>query len=307
MSERVYGTITIQDKNWVIEAEPQVIVKLKRMFPNAKQRRSKKLWLSMTPENGMEIEWALTRWPMQIAPDVKESLLVKKESYETMRENVMNILSGKTVLHANRVPKRDPRPYQQQAADLAYTSKTLLLTDDLGLGKGQPPETPILTPTGWKTYKEIKVGDYVVGSNGRGTKVTGVFPKGVQQLYRVTFSDKTSTITDGEHLWQVQNNIRQNKGNVNNHLILSTQEMYEGKRKTVRIKSGAGYKMERDYSFDSYYLYKNNGSKWSIPQVSPVIYRKQKPLPLDPYILGAILGDGSTTGELSPSKQVILK
>jgi hypothetical protein len=80
-----------------------------------------------------------------------------------------------------------------------------------GAGKAQPLDAKILTPTGWTTMGKIKRGDFVVGKDGKPTKVTGIFPQGVKNIYRVTFSDKSSTECCEDHLWQVTDN-RKPKG-----------------------------------------------------------------------------------------------
>ncbi len=50
---------------------------------------------------------------------------------------------------------------------------------------------------------DIKVGDYVIGQNGKPTKVTGVYPHKNWQFYKVTFSDGVYTECGKEHLWAV--------------------------------------------------------------------------------------------------------
>lgn len=72
-----------------------------------------------------------------------------------------------------------------------------------GFGKVQPNDANIVTPTGFRKMGEIKVGDYVIGRNGRPTKVIGVFPHKDWQFYKVTFSDGASTECGKEHLWNI--------------------------------------------------------------------------------------------------------
>ena len=51
-------------------------------------------------------------------------------------------------------------------------------------GKVQPNDSKIATPSGFKNMGDIKVGDYVIGQNGKPTKVTGVYPhKNWQRLW----------------------------------------------------------------------------------------------------------------------------
>ncbi len=78
-----------------------------------------------------------------------------------------------------------------------------ILADDMGLGKGHPHGTPLLTPDGWVPVEEVGVGHTVVGSDGRPTRVTGVFRRGTLPVHRVTLVDGGSVDVDGDHLWHV--------------------------------------------------------------------------------------------------------
>src|SRR5687767_12103259 len=59
----------------------------------------------------------------------------------------------------------------------------------------------LLTPTGWRKMGDVKVGDLVIGSDGKPTKVLGVYPQGKKKVYRVTMTDGASAVACAEHLW----------------------------------------------------------------------------------------------------------
>lgn len=156
------------------------------------------------------------------------------------------------------------------------------------LAISMPPRHAILTsmkiPTlaGMKTMADLVVGDFVFGPDGRPVEVLGksqVFEG--RQLYRVTTDDGASLVVDAEHLW------------------------------TVRLDRKA--KNWRDYTTEDLWLRQNgwmvrkmpNGSVQRIklkgqnearlpmlPAVRPAEY-EEKPLLIDPYVLGVWLGDGS--------------
>src|SRR5437868_11405291 len=76
--------------------------------------------------------------------------------------------------------------------------------DEIGRGgRAQPLDAKILTPAGWRTMGDLRVGDLVIGANGKATRITGVFPQGPKDIFRVTFSDGASTCCCDDHLWQV--------------------------------------------------------------------------------------------------------
>jgi hypothetical protein len=152
------------------------------------------------------------------------------------------------------------------AIDRADHGKGVALFMDCGTGKALPLTTPILTPTGWTTMREIKIGDFVVGSGGKPTKVLGVYPQGEQEIYRITFSDRTTADCTGDHLWEVTTGNRKKRGQAS--LILSAVEMLQ-----------QGLKITR------------GNRKFFIPMVAPIQFR-ERPITIDPYLLGLLLGDG---------------
>lgn len=99
----------------------------------------------------------------------------------------------------------DYLPFQKLGIQqIARSGKSGIIADDMGLGKAQPLDARILTPDGWRRMGEIKVGDLVTGSDGKPTRVTGVYPQGEREVFRVTFSDGATTECCDEHLWAVE-------------------------------------------------------------------------------------------------------
>ena len=147
-----------------------------------------------------------------------------------------------------------------QAADLkALETEGFvgLLAQDPGNGKGHPLDEPVLTPNGWVAMGDLKVGDEVVGSDGLGTQVLDVYDRGELPVYRVTFRDGSSVRVDGDHLWQIKTGPYER--------VVETRELLEWSRDRL--------------------------SKHYIPQ-NPEVVHPTADLPLDPYILGALIADG---------------
>lgn len=140
---------------------------------------------------------------------------------------------------------------------------------DSGSGKAQPLDAKILTPTGWTTMGNLAVGDLVVGSDGQPHAVTAVYPQGDKDIYRVTFSDGSSTETCAEHLWAVR------------------RSNYESRGKGWDIRQTSDLAMERSSAG-------GGPARWFIPVAEPVEFTEAD-LPLDPYLVGALIGDGGIT------------
>ena len=73
----------------------------------------------------------------------------------------------------------------------------------MGAGKALRHGTPVLTKSGWKNIEDLKVGDLVWTPTERWQSITGVFPQGEVDIYRLHFNDRVSVDTCGEHLWEV--------------------------------------------------------------------------------------------------------
>lgn len=96
--------------------------------------------------------------------------------------------------------------YDFQKAGVEYIEKNkgnVLIADEMGTGKMSDVNSNILTPHGWVTFGKIEIGDSVIGSDGKKCNVTGVYPQGEQDAYRITFSDSTQHVCGLEHLWGV--------------------------------------------------------------------------------------------------------
>jgi SNF2 family DNA or RNA helicase len=163
------------------------------------------------------------------------------------------------------------RPYQLRGLDwMLFLDRLGLggcLADDMGLGKAQPLDAKLLTPTGWKTMGEVKVGDLVIGSDGKATRVTGVYPQGEKEVFKVTFSDGSATECCDEHLWYVNTPVRNYRN--------APGRVMELRKIRERLRDSS------------------NNSMHFVPLVEAVEFAPPKaPLPLDPYLLGVLLGDG---------------
>lgn len=137
--------------------------------------------------------------------------------------------------------------------------------------KAQPLTAKILTPSGWKTMGDIKIGDILVspGSPLATTKVVGIYPQGTKDAYEFVFSDGSKTIACKEHYWKIKHRRWRD------YKILSFDEI----QKQSLNKS----------------IFESDGRpKWQIPLVKTTFMNDKKQY-IDPYVLGCLLGDGCLT------------
>ena len=137
-------------------------------------------------------------------------------------------------------------------------------------GKALPMDELVLTESGYKEMRDIKVGDKVIGMYGLPVNVVGVFPQGIRPIYRVTFSDGSSCRCDEEHLWTV-NCLRNKKpGGKENYMTLPLSKLMKRK---LKFKTGIG---------ESY--------QFKIPMTPNGVELTKKELKVNPYLYGISLG-----------------
>jgi len=195
----------------------------------------------------------------------------------------------------SKYSKRPPLPHQKIAIEKLLANNKFILADDMGVGKAEPNINLLFTPKGRKKMGEIVVGDEVIGSDGKPTKVTGVFPQGKKETFKVHFNDGYFVVVSDEHLWSVSSpNYGKNRKNERRKktLVLSTKQMYEGGK--IKI-NGDGYNKDKEYEIETYYKSPNGNNKWQIPIVEPIQFENNYELPINPYLLGLMLGDGHIT------------
>lgn len=212
-------------------------------------------------------------------PNVASDLLqyASAEVFEKIDElkerNKTSIEESQAVESSTDIPKPEGleyMPFQIAGIDYALKRNDVLIADEMGLGKAQSLDSKILTPFGWKLMRDIKKGDKVIGNSGKSTEVLDIFPQGLRDMYNISFSDGSSTECSIDHLWEITTTNR--KFRKANNLILSLKDI---------LKSGLQIK--------------NGNNKYYIPMVECVEFKENKKLPIDPYVLGCILGDGGIT------------
>src|SRR6188768_876349 len=144
----------------------------------------------------------------------------------------------------------------------------------VGFGKALAHGEPVLTPSGYVPVESLRVGDHVIGKTGEPVRVDGVFPQGERDVWRVTFTDGVSVLCDGSHLW-----------------TFKTPSGGAGKRReywyTRTTEEWACERFKRPCG-------DHTAHRVFAPMVGPV-QMPHAELPLDPYTLGVLLGDGGMT------------
>lgn len=173
----------------------------------------------------------------------------------------------------------DLYPYQEKMLRTYQNNRNSITLSARQTGKEQPHSANIATPTGWVTMGEIQPGDYVLTPDGIQSCVVGKFPQGVKDVYEIVFDDGSKAECGLEHLWTVyiRNQWDKTAANGRGGLVvkkqtLTTKDMIEYLEKQKTRKNSSNYNIR-------------------IPVVQKVNFHECT-LPLDPYLLGLLLGDG---------------
>lgn len=129
---KTFGTVALKDDSWIIVCEPHVLLRLKRVFGKLSKSAHGKLKLSATPENTLDLQWFCSRYPMRI----REAAEFERRAREH-RERIALVddLINKRVAAPPLELAIALRDYQRLAANVVLKLGSLLLADDVGLGK----------------------------------------------------------------------------------------------------------------------------------------------------------------------------
>ncbi|HEX8410422.1 MAG TPA: replicative DNA helicase [Thermoanaerobaculia bacterium] len=141
----------------------------------------------------------------------------------------------------------------------------IILAARPSMGKAQPLDSKVLTRRGWTCMGSLQVGDELASVDGAESRVVGIFPQGEREVYRVELSDGRSAECCLEHLWRVHYRAWDEPRVVSTERLM---EMLQRQRYRGRL-----------------YVETFSGE-----------FGSDAELPLDPWLLGVLLGDGATHG-----------
>ncbi len=141
-------------------------------------------------------------------------------------------------------------------------------------GRAQPVDRQVLTPSGWQPIGSLRVGDLVIGSNGLPTPVLGVYPQGAREVFKVSAQDGASTVCCAEHLW----------------FVTTPDDRKHGKPGRVVMTRDMIGRLRR-----------NHQHRYELPVLSAPVEMPPQEVPIEPYALGLLLGDGCLTTSTTPT------
>lgn len=174
---KTFGTLAMakDGRSWVLDADPHVHLRAKRLFGKLKKSERGKLVLSATPEMSRELAWFLDRYPMEMQADHRKQLSSGASAH------VDHMLRLNQLIDPNYAPPSfnlalPARDYQAREAAVLLEHGGLLIGDDVGLGKSvaaiaamtDPRALPAIVacqahlPRQWKGLIELFAPDLLV-------------------------------------------------------------------------------------------------------------------------------------------------
>lgn len=176
-------------------------------------------------------------------------------------------------------------------------------------GKALSLDTKIPTPIGWTTMGDLQVGDQVFDEKGNVCNVIATTPiMENRPCYELEFNNGTTVVADAQHEWLTQDSRR-----VSSERALAKRQALRQSRLTPSV-----YSVDKPYTRSVFppivtteniasRVRQNDGKLIHYVRVCEPLQMPKQNLPLDPYVLGAWLGDGTagTSGITTPDLEII--
>jgi phage terminase large subunit-like protein len=142
-------------------------------------------------------------------------------------------------------------------------------------------DTPIPTPTGWATIGDVQVGDAIFDPEGNPARVTAVSETFTDHdCYELEFSNGERIVADAGHIWRTQARVNQVGVHAGRQMGARGQSVISRDRTTQEV-------------FDTQTYGERNDRNHSIAPASSLAL-PDADLLIEPYVLGAWLGDGTS-------------
>lgn len=182
------------------------------------------------------------------------------------------------------------RPYQKRILRALRDNRYVVLLASRQSGKALGLDTPIPSPSGWKTMKELKDNDIIYDDLGKPCNVIKAHDILYnQECYEIEFDSGEKITAHSDHLWFTQN--RNERRHNQKGSIKTTRQIFDtlftgNTRKDLAIPT--------------------REPNHRIPLSMTGIQGNLQNLPIDPYVLGLWLGDGcSRSGAITAGERDI--
>lgn len=217
----------------------------------------------------------------------------QKEAKQTILDNKITVLRGKAGSGKSLLAVQTALDllFKKEVEKIIITRPAVTAGEDIGHLPGpQPLWAKVLTPYGWKTMGELKVGEKVINKEGKTSKILSKSEESYEDIYKITLTDGRITHCSINHLF-------------------FTSTYYNEKNKLNPKYKKKGEVRSLKEIIETLYTKKGKINHY-IPYNSPVEFSKIIKHKIHPYVLGCLLGDGCFHGSINLSsgdKEIIEK
>ena len=178
-----------------------------------------------------------------------------------------------------------------------HPGQMIIIAARPAIGKALALDTPLPTPSGWTTMGSVRVGDLLLGADGRPTRVVAATEVMTgRPCYEVEFSDGSVIVADALHQWFTE--TRAPRRSVRAALVGADGSQHQGTSGSVKTTEEIARSLRCDTA--------DGRLNHSVP-VATAAELPDADLPLSPYVLGAWLGAGhSAAARLTTADPEIL-
>jgi ATP-dependent Clp protease ATP-binding subunit ClpA len=245
------------------------------------------IYISLTSENHSQAQFIFSRYginPQDLVKfykknynEAKGSKLATSHKADSILDEFCTNLNEKAIAgKIDPVIGRDDELAEITEVLAKRNKSNVLMVGDPGVGKAQPLYSKVKTPSGWTTIDEIKVGTTITAHDGKDTTVIGVFPQGKKEIYEIVFADGRTARSSIDHLWTIYGKFGE---------AYTTPGGWKSKRVGPTT-------MELSAIIEKSKTNKSYIKGLHIPLISHQYDKQNIEVPIAPYLLGALIGDG---------------
>jgi replicative DNA helicase len=170
-----------------------------------------------------------------------------------------------------------------------HAGQMIIVAARPAMGKALALDTPLPTPRGWTTMGEVAVGDELYDALGRPTRVVAATEvMHGRPCFEVVFSDGSRIVADAEHQWLTETRAARKSRWAAERQYNRTRNQRIHPKVVTTEEIQATLKIGLD-----------RRANHAVLNASPIV-GTECTLPVDPYVLGAWLGDGhSASGRIT--------
>lgn len=211
-----------------------------------------------------------------------------------------DVLDSNYILSLREVDRKNPNRLKiiaqagGQEKLLSTNADICIYGGQRGGGKALIFDEPICTPFGFRKIQEIKEGDIITGLDGGMQRVIYNSYQGYKECVRLKFVDGSYTDCCIDHLWNIKQSNYCSKKRTMYRLGLNDEwRVWTTKMIIDHMEKQKGKKQPKHLS---------------IPLCSPVRFTRNKPFKskFNPYIIGALIGDGCITENIINENSCIM-